>query len=310
MAMSGIPTRAFGRQGEKVSILCLGGGHIGRQVLDPDVAVGIMHRAIDEGITFFDNAWEYNEHESERRMGIAIADRRDKVFLMTKVCARDRDGAARQLDESLARLRTDHIDLWMFHEVNYGSDPDWIFGPNGAIEAAQAALRSGKIRHVGFTGHKDPSYLIRMLEMGFEWSALLMPVNVLDTGFHRSFIREVLPAARVKGVSVLGMKSVGGVGQFVTQAGMDPGECRRYALSQDISSLVVGIDSAAILEQDLAIGRSFRPMTSAEQRAFEARYAEVSGDGRYEWFKTTQYYDSRTHRDQHGFPEVVTIQGR
>jgi aryl-alcohol dehydrogenase-like predicted oxidoreductase len=308
--MSGLPTRPFGRAGEPVSILALGGGHIGRATLDPDEAVRIMHRAIDEGLTFFDNAWEYNDRESERRMGIAIHDRRDRVFLMTKVCARDRDGAERQLDESLASLRTDHLDLWMFHEVNYGNDPDWIFGPAGAAEAAERALRAGKVRHVGFTGHKDPNFLIRMLRYDFPWSALLMPVNCLDTGFHKSFIREVLPVAREKHASVLGMKSLGGIGQFVTAAGMDPAQCIRYSLSQDIASLVSGIDSMAVLEQNLGVARSFRAMPEAEQRALEARYKSIAGDGRFEWFKTTQFFDSREHRDQHSFPEVTTIHGR
>lgn len=305
--MSGIPTRPFGRDGDEVSILALGGGHIGRPELEPDEAVRILHRAIDEGITFFDNAWEYNERESERRMGLVLKERRSEVFLMTKVCARDRDGALRQLDESLELLQSEHLDLWMFHEVNYGNDPDWIFAPGGAAEAGLEALRAGKVRHLGFTGHKDPSYLLRMLEEDYPWSALLMPVNVLDPGFHRSFVQEVIPLAAEKGVSVLGMKSLGGLGQFVKEAGMDPGECMRWALSQEISSLVSGIDSMAVLEQNLAIARSFEPMSRSEQAALCRRYAGIAGDGRLERFKTTQFYDSRVHRDQHAFPEVRTI---
>lgn len=305
--MSGIPRRPFGKDGEPVSILCLGGGHIGRPDLDPDEAVRIMHRAIDEGVDFFDNAWEYNERESERRMGIALRGRRDKVFLMTKVCARDRAGAEAQLHESLQSLGTDHLDLWMFHEVNYGNDPDWIFAPGGAAEAGLAALRKGQVRHLGFTGHKDPSYLLRMLGMDYPWSALLMPVTVLDPGFHRSFIREVIPEAKAREVSVLGMKSLGGLGQFVTEGGLDPAECLRFALSQDIASLVSGIDSMQVLEQNLAVARGFEPLDEASLAALAARHDHLAGDGHLERFKTTQFFDSRVHRNQHQFPEVTTI---
>src|SRR5690606_6825720 len=187
------------------------------------------------------------------------------------------------------------------------NDPDWIFAPGGAAEAGLEALRAGKVRHLGFTGHKDPSFLLRMLEMEYPWSALLMPVNVLDPGFHRSFVREITPLAREKGVSILGMKSLGGLGQFVTDGGMDPKECIRWALSQEIASLVSGIDSMAVLEQNLAVARGFQPMSRAELDEMCARYADVAGDGRLEQFKTTQFYDSRVHRDQHFFPEVTTI---
>lgn len=305
--MSGIPRRPLGKDGEKVSMLCLGGGHIGRAQLDPDDAVRIMQKAVDEGITFFDNAYEYNQGESERRMGRALEGRRDKVFLMTKVCSRDRAGAESQLHESLERLRTDHLDLWQFHEINYGNDPEWIFAKGGAAEAAEAALASGKVRHVGFTGHKDPSHLIKMLDYDFPWSCFLMPVNILDPGFHRSFIREVLPVAKEKGVSVLGMKSLGGMGQLVTGGEIPAEECLRFALSQPIASLVSGIDSLEVLEQNLRVARDFQPMDAREQQAAVERYRHLAADGRLEWFKTTQYFDSRVHRDQHAFPEVTTI---
>ena len=306
-SLSGIPQRPFGPNGELVSLLALGGGHIGRSDIDVDESVRIMHRAIDEGLTFFDNAWEYNERESERRMGLATRDRRDEVFLMTKVCARDKVGAAQQLEESLTSLQTDHLDLWMFHEVNYGNDPDWIFAPGGAAEAGLDALESGKVRHLGFTGHKDPAFLLRMLERDYPWSGLLMPVTVLDPSYHKSFIREVIPAAKAKGVSVLGMKSLGGIGQFVTDAGMDVRDCLRFSMSQEISALVSGIDSMEILEQNIEIARDLEPMNADEQAAAIAKYRDHAGDGRYEWYKTLPYYDSRYHREQHGFPEVTTI---
>ena len=198
-------------------------------------AVRLIRYAIDEGITFMDNAWEYAEGRSEARMGEAIADRRDDVLLMTKVCARDRDGALRQLEDSLRRLRTDRIDLWQFHEVNYGNDHEWIFGPGGAIEAARIALESGKVRYVGFTGHKDPAFHLSMLGHDYPWASVQMPVNVLDTSF-KSFTKGVLPEATKRGIGVIGMKSLGGSGQLITEAGLSPEELIGYALSQPRSS--------------------------------------------------------------------------
>lgn len=302
--MSSIPTRPFGKTGVQVSILCIGGGHIGRKDLDPDLAVRILEKAIDEGVTFFDNAWEYNDGESERRMGRALRGRRDKVFLMTKVCSRDRRGAERELEESLRRLETDHLDLWQFHEVNYANDPEWIFAPGGAAEAALAALKAGKTRFVGLTGHKEPAYLLEMLRHDFPFAAVQLPVNVLDASF-RSFQRQVLPELEKRGIAALGMKSLGGEGQLVTRAGLSPDECRRYALSQPIASLVTGIMTMEQLEQDVRIARGFQPMSPAEQETFVQRTREIAGDGRFEWFKTTPYFDSKLHRDQHGFPEAL-----
>lgn len=302
--MSSIPTRPLGKTGVQVSILCLGGGHIGRKDVDPDLAVRILQRAVDHGVTFFDNAWEYNDGESERRMGRALRGRRDKVFLMTKVCSRDRRGAERELEESLQRLETDRIDLWQFHEVNYANDPEWIFAPGGAAEAAQAAMKAGKVRFVGCTGHKEPAYLLEMLRHDFPWTTVQLPVNVLDASY-RSFQRQVLPELEKRGIAALGMKSLGGEGQLVTKAGLSPDECRRYALSQPIASLVTGIVSLEDLEQDVRIARGFRPMSLAEQEELIRRTRAIAGDGRYEWFKTTPYFDSKFHRDQHGFPEAL-----
>jgi aryl-alcohol dehydrogenase-like predicted oxidoreductase len=303
--LSSIPTRPFGKTGEQVSILSLGGGHIGRSGLDASLAVRILEQAIDEGITFFDNAWEYNDGESELRMGKALRGRRDRVFLMTKVCARDRAGAERQLEESLRRLGTDHVDLWQFHEVNYGNDPEWIFAPGGAAEAAEAALRSGKARFIGVTGHKDPAYLLEVVRQDFPLSAVQMPVNVLDAGFHKSFQKQLLPELEKRGIAAIGMKSLGGDGQFVREAKLSAAECIRYALSQPIASLVSGIDSLEILEHNVGVARGFEPMSPAEQEDFRRRTRAIADDGRYEWFKTTPYFDSKFHRDQHGFPEKL-----
>ena len=301
--MNDIPKRPFGSTKEKISIIGLGGSHIGSSKLTPAEAVRIMHRAIDRGITFMDNAWEYNDGRSESLMGQAISDRRDRVFLMTKVCARDRDGAERSLHDSLRRLRTDYIDLWQFHEINYGNDPEWIFAPGGAAETAEAALKSGKVRFVGCTGHKDPAYLLRMLEYDFPWSAVQMPINVLDASY-RSFIRSVLPECEKRGIAALGMKSIGGGAQLVLQAGISVEDSRRFALSQKIASLVCGMMSVEEVDQDAGIAEDFQPMSPGEQEALIERTRAVAGDGHLELYKTTQYYDSGYHRNQHHFPDL------
>ncbi len=295
-----IPTRKLGSTGEDLSIIGLGGGHIGSSSMTHREAVRLIRYAIDEGVTFMDNAWEYAEGRSEARMGEAIADRRDDVFLMTKVCARDRDGALRQLEDSLRRLRTDHIDLWQFHEVNYGNDHEWIFGPGGAIEAARVALESGKVRYVGFTGHKDPAFHLSMLGHDFPWASVQMPVNVLDASF-RSFTRGVLPEAQKRGIGVIGMKSLGGSGQLITEAGLSPEELIGWALSQPISTLVCGMQSVEDIDQNVAIASGFAPMNEAEQAELVERTRSIATDGRYEYFKTMQYYDSPIHQAQHGF---------
>lgn len=301
--MSDIPKRPFGSTKEKISIVGLGGGHAGSSKLTPTETVRIMHRAIDRGITFMDNAWEYNEGRSESLMGEVISGKRDQVFLMTKVCARDRDGAERSLHDSLRRLRTDHLDLWQFHEINYGNDPEWIFARGGAAETAEAALKSGKVRFVGCTGHKDPAYLLRMLEFDFPWSAVQMPVNVLDASY-RSFIRSVLPECEKRGIAALGMKSLGGGAQLFLQAGISVEDCRRFALSQKITSLVCGMMSVEEVDQTADIAQDFKPMSPREQEALIEQTRAVAGDGHLELYKTTQYYDSGYHRNQHHFSDL------
>jgi predicted aldo/keto reductase-like oxidoreductase len=250
-----------------------------------------------------DNAWEYGDGAAESRMGEAIQSRRDEVFLMTKVCARDKAGALRQLDDSLRRLRTDHVDLWQFHEINYGNDADWIFGPGGAVEAAREALESGKVAHVGFTGHKDPANLLAMLKQDFPWASVQMPVNVLDASY-RSFTKEVLPEARRREIGVIGMKSLGGSGQLVSEAGVPVEDCIGYALSQPISTLVCGMRTIEEVDQNVAIATDFEPMASEQIEALVARTRPVATDGRYEYFKTMQYFDSDVHKRQHGFRDL------
>lgn len=297
----GIPLRVLGRTGLKVPIIGFGGGHFVGKNIDEQTSVRLVQAAIDEGVTFMDNAWEYHDGESERRMGIALQGRRDKVVLMTKVCARDGKTALAQLHESLRRLRTDVIDVWQFHEVNYDNDPEWIFQAGGAIEAALAAREAGKIRFIGFTGHKSPHILQKMLDQDFVWDTCQLPINAPDAHY-RSFQREILPQLNARNIGAIAMKSLGGAGQFVTQLGLTPEQCRRYALSQPISTLVCGIQSMENLQQDVAIARNFTPMTAEEQNALLASIYTQATDGRHEWFKSTQRFDSQYHRDQHGFP--------
>jgi aryl-alcohol dehydrogenase-like predicted oxidoreductase len=301
----GIPVRPFGNTDVKVSAIGLGGGHICRD-MDVAASVRLVQTAIDAGITFLDNAWEYADGECESRVGKAIAEggRREKIFLMTKVCSRDRKGAEEQLHDSLKRLRTDVIDLWQFHECNYDNDAEWIFGPAGVMEAARAARQAGKIRFIGFTGHKTPHIHRQMLEQEFDWDACQLPITVMDAHY-RSFQKEVLPELNRRGIAAIGMKSLGGLGQFVTAAGLSPGECRRYALSLPISTLVVGIDSMERLEQELEIARAFVPMGEDERSSLLAKVRPQATAGRHEWYKSTQHFDSKTHRDQHSFPPVA-----
>jgi predicted aldo/keto reductase-like oxidoreductase len=280
----------------------LGGGHLVLGGLGESDAVEIVQTAVEEGITFFDTSWDYGDGESERRVGIGLQGRRDGVFLMTKVCARDRESAERQLHDSLRRLRTDVIDLWQFHEVNYDNDADWIFAEGGAIEAALAAREAGKIRFIGFTGHKSPHILRRMLEKDFDWDSCQMPINPFDRHF-RSFQREILPELNRRGIAPIGMKSMGGRAQFLKDAGLTKVGCRRYALTQPIAVLVVGAQSTGELREDTQIARSFEPMSNEEIDDLDRRVLPMATDGRHEWFKTTEHFDAPYHRNQHGFPE-------
>ncbi len=298
-----VPRRMLGKTGEEVSILCLGGWHIGA-VRDSGEAIRIMHAAIDGGVNFFDNAWDYHDGGSEEIMGRALAEggRRQKVLVMTKNCERDYAGSMRNLEDSLRRLRTDYLDLWQFHEMIYDNDPDWVFD-QGGMKAALEARRQGKVRYIGFTGHKDPRIHLKMLAKPFDWDAAQMPINVMDAHY-RSFQKQVVPVCLEKGVGVLGMKSLGGGfprGIITRTSDLDPEACIRYALSQPVSSLVVGIQSMEDLEQDLAIARGFEPMPEAEQRTLLAQAESVAGDGRCELFKSTQSFDGAHHRRQHGF---------
>ncbi len=305
---TGVPTRPLGKTGVNVSILGVGGWHVGF-IKDQKEAIKLMHTALDEGITFFDNAWDYHDGGSEEIMGKALAEggRRNQCFLMTKNCARDAKGTRQHLEDSLRRLKTDHIDLWQFHEVNYDNDPDWIV-EQGALAEAIKAQKEGKVRFLGFTGHKSPHIHLKMLKL-HKWDTVQMPINVCDYHY-RSFVHEVVPEANKLGIGTIGMKSLGGgadkKGRLIVENVCTVTEARTYALSQPISTLVIGIDSMEILKQDLAMVRSFQPLSAAETTKLVTRVKDVAGDGRHERFKSTQVFDGPYHMKQHSLaPDPV-----
>jgi aryl-alcohol dehydrogenase-like predicted oxidoreductase len=294
----------LGRTGERVSIIGLGGFHIG-MMEEEDEAIEIIHRAIDLGITFFDNCWDYNDGESERRLGKALqGGRRDKVFLMTKIDGRNRRAAEAQIDQSLRRLRTDVVDLMQVHEVIRESDPERIFASGGTLEALLAARDAGKIRYIGFTGHKDPSLHLRMLELadsnGFSFDAVQMPLNVMDPHY-RSFQELVLPRLVQQQTGVLGMKALGG-GHLLESEAVTARECLRYALSLPTDVVITGIDSEATLGQAIEVARDFEPMSSDEIGELLERTRPHGRDGRFEKFKTTREFDA-TELNRHWLEE-------
>lgn len=293
---AGIPTRPFGKTGQRVSIVGLGGYHIG--TAPENEAIAIMHEAIDEGMTFFDNSWDYNNGHSEEVMGKALANggRRDKVFLMTKVCARDYEGARQQLEQSLRRLQTDRIDLWQFHEINWAVDADWIYD-QGGLKYALEAQQAGRVRFIGFTGHKDAAHHLKMLAKPYAWASVQMPINVLDAHY-QPFQKLVLPELNRRGIAAIGMKALAG-GVIPSQLQIPAELCRRFALSLEIATLVCGISSRENLRQDLAMARSFQPVTPQEIEQLLAQTAEPARDGKLERYKTTRY-GSAYHFRQHG----------
>ncbi len=299
---SGIPTRPLGKTGVQVSMLGLGGHHQARPKEESE-SFRIVHAAIDNGITFMDNAWDYHDGRAEEVMGKALAmdGYRKKAFLMTKVCDRDYAGAMKHLEDSLRRLKTDVIDLWQFHECNYYNDPEML-QEKGGLRAAIEAKKQGKIRFIGFTGHKHPRIHRKMLALDFAFDACQMPNNVMDYRFE-SFRHEVMPECAKRGMGVIGMKGCGGDARMLKDGVVTVEECYRYFLSQPISTQVVGLANMEDLNRALAMARSFKPMTAPELQTLSFRLKDVSGDGRYEHFKTTQRYDSGHHRKQHGFAE-------
>ncbi len=289
--------RKLGRTGESVSAIGFGGSHFAKPAIDQAESIRLCHAAIERGITFMDNSWDYNKGVSEERMGMALAQGgyRKKVFLMTKVDGRTKQAAQMQLETSLDRLQTDCIDLWQFHEVLRFDDPDRIFAAGGAIEAAMEARKAGKIRFIGFTGHKDPAIHLYMLQVArkhdFQFDAVLMPSNVMD-GHYRSFAREAVPVALRDGLGVLTMKPFGGgPGVILKSNTATPIECLHYTLNLPTSTVITGLDNQAVIDQAMEAVRTFKPMDQAQVAAILAKTATAASSGEYELFKTTSHFD-------------------
>ena len=289
--------RTLGSTGEKVSAIGLGGFHVAKTGVTEDESIRLIRAAVDRGITFMDNSWDYNEGQSELRMGKALqGGYRQKVFLMTKVDGRTKDVAMQQIDESLKRLQVDHIDLVQHHEVIRFDDPDRIFAEGGSMEAFLEAKKAGKIRHIGFTGHKDPHVHLYMLQVaakhGFHFDTTQMPLNVMDAHF-RSFAQLVLPELVKQGIGPLGMKPLGGGEAIILKSGTVTAlECLHYALSLPTSVVITGIDNQKALDQAFEAAKSFHAMNREQISQLLAKTAAVAKDGHYELFKTTSHFDS------------------
>jgi len=285
--------RELGTTGERVSAIGMGGYHLGKQK-DATESIQLIHAGVERGITFLDNCWDYNDGISEVRMGQALRNGyRQKVFLMTKIDGRTADEYNKQLEQSLGRLQTDMIDLVQFHEVIRMEDPDRIFAPGGAIEAAVAARNAGKIRYIGFTGHKDPAVHLRMLETAqkhsFHFDTVQMPINVMDAHF-RSFTKEVMPVALKQCIGVLAMKTFGD--HFILASNtVQPIEALHYGLTQPVSVVITGIDSTQILDQAFEAVRTFKPLDQTQISSLLARTSTAAGEGKFELFKTTSHFD-------------------
>ena len=300
-----VPKRRLGKTGVDVSMIGLGGFHIGSKLSEAE-SIALIRRAVDNGVTFLDNCWDYNNGESETRMDKALQNGyRKRVFLMTKLDGRTARSASEQLEQSLSRLQTDHIDLVQIHEVIRMSDPDRCFAPGGTIEALVPAKKAGKLRFIGFTGHKDPSIHLAMLDAakknGFSFDTVQMPLNVMDHHY-KSFRAQVLPVLVANDIGVLGMKSMGS-GDILKSGVVSAEECLRYALSQPTSVVICGTDSQEILDQNLRIARNFRPFSEPELSALLARTAPKAAEGKYEEFKTNDKYDG-TGRNPHWLEEA------
>jgi aryl-alcohol dehydrogenase-like predicted oxidoreductase len=298
-----IPRRALGKTGLQVSALAVGGHHIG----DPrtyEEAEAIVARAVDAGVNFFDNCWEYHNGRSEEWLGRALRGKRQRVHLMSKVCTHGRDGTLglAMLEQSLRRLGTDYLDVWQIHAITYDNDPALAYARGGIVEALDKAKRQGKVRFVGFTGHKNPDFHFEMLQRGFPFDTVQMPLNAMDWHFH-SFTHKVLPEALKRGVGVLGMKPMGGTATVVKKNVLTAEECLRYAMSlPGVGTTICGMESLQVLEDNLRVARGFQPLDAAAMQAIRDKVARFSGDGRFEVYKLSLKFDNPETRRPHGFP--------
>ncbi len=290
--------RKFGRTGEVVSAIGMGGSHLAQPTAKREESIKLIHQAIDRGITFMDNCWDYNEGRSEEWMGAALAESgyRQKVFLMTKIDGRNKENATDQINDSLTRLKTDRIDLLQFHEILRFDDPDRIFREGGALEAALAARKAGKIRFIGFTGHKDPHIHLYMLEVaakhGFQFDAVLMPSNLMDAHF-RSFAQLVMPKLVEQNIAVQTMKPFCGGDGIILKSGaiQKPIDCLHYALNLPTNVVITGIDKPEILDQAFEAAKTFKPLGEEQFAGLLRRTEEVAATGQYELFKVSSHFD-------------------
>ena len=297
-----IPLRKFGRSDAKISALGYGGHHLG-DAPDEKTAIELIHQAVDGGMTFFDNCWEYRRGKTEIWMGAGLKGIRDKVFLMTKTCPHGRDAslALQMLEESLRRLQTDHLDLWQVHGMVFDNDPDLFIRKNGAAEALEKAKKDGKVRFVGFTGHQNPKVHLAMLKTGFPFDSVQMPLNAFDANF-RSFEQQVLPELNKRGIAALGMKPLNGHGEAIRHGVITAEEALRYAMSLPVATTITGIDSMEVLQQNLRIAQNFTPMSETEMNELRNRCKQDAADGRYELYKLSLKFDNPEARLAHGFP--------
>jgi aryl-alcohol dehydrogenase-like predicted oxidoreductase len=288
--------RPLGATGAEVSVIGMGGSHLGQATVDEDTAIRLIHEGLDRGINFLDNAWDYNEGRSEERVGKALAQGayRQKAFVMTKIDGRTKEIAANQIDDSLKRLKVDHIDLLQHHEVIRYDDPDRIFNEGGSMEAVIAAKKAGKIRFIGFTGHKDPHIHLYMMEVaqkhGFHFDTVQMPINIMDAHF-RSFSQLVVPQAVKQQIGILGMKCFGS-GVILKSGVVEPMDCLHYSLNLPISVLITGINTTEVLNQAFAAVKSFQPLDETRVAALISKTQDAALNGKYELFKTTAHFDT------------------
>ncbi len=300
-AADGVPKRTLGRTGESVSCIGLGGHHIGRKQVSEQESTQIIRTALDNGINFLDNCWDYNDGVSEQRMGLALKDGyRQKAFLMTKLDGRTASAAQQQLEDSLRRLQTDHIDLVQIHEVIRMNDPERIFASGGSMETLMKAKQAGKLRYIGFTGHKSPEIHLHMIETavkhGFHFDTVQMPLNVMDAHFD-SFGKKVIPVAQKQGIGILGMKPMGD--SIILQSNtVTAVECLQYALSLPVSVVITGCESMPILEQALSTARGYQKLSETQVAAILAKTAPVAQAGKFELYKTSTHFDGTTHSPQ------------
>ena len=300
------PKRPLGKTGLKCSILGMGGFHLAT-VADQTEINNMVAKAMDHGINIFDNAWEYLNGLAEERLGVALRGRRNSAIVVSSVCThgRKQDVAIRMLEQSLVRLQTDHIDVWQIHEVIYHNDPELIYAPDGVLEALAKAKQQGKVRFVGFDGHKHPAIHLEMLNRGYAFDAIQMPLNPLDPSF-RSFESNVLPVANEHGIAVLGMKSMGGSGELISKGAFTPSQALSYAMSLPVATTISGMDSMEVLDQNLTILRDFETLSSHLMQMLR-EHGRQFDDGRYELYKSTIKYDRDLGRSQHGYPSSAEL---